>query len=104
LSPAQIAAGDRLVDGQVVEPSKCEGTDKFLCADALVSATSKIDGLPLADLLGWISVVLVVFVLLPLFGLLGLPRMGRARRRRAGGPGPDSADPTASTAQGDGRS
>jgi phosphate transport system substrate-binding protein len=102
LSAAQIAAGYRLVDGQIVKPSKCEGVGKFLCADQLMSATGKIDGLPLADLLGWIAVVLVLFVLLPLFGLLGLPRIASARRRRSGGLGPDSPDRTASTVQGDG--
>jgi hypothetical protein len=95
LSAAQIAAGYRLIGGQIVKPSKCEGVGKFLCANQLVGATSRIDGLPVADLLGWIGVVLVVFVLLPLFGLIGLPRI----RRRSGGRGPD---PTDSTFQGDG--
>jgi hypothetical protein len=102
LTAAQIAAGYKLVDGQVVKPSQCEGVDKFLCANALTSATTKIDGLPVADLLGWIGVVLLLFVLLPLFGLLGLPRMASARRRRSGGRGPESPDPTASNLQGDG--
>jgi phosphate transport system substrate-binding protein len=77
LSAAQIAEGYRLVNGQVVKTSPCEGSERFACATALVDATSKVDGLPVADLVGWLLVAVVLFAGIPLIAVL--------RRRRAAG-------------------
>jgi len=49
----------------------------FACATALVDATSKVDGLPVADLVGWLLVAVVLFAGIPLIAVL--------RRRRAAG-------------------
>jgi ABC-type phosphate transport system substrate-binding protein len=87
LTQAQIAQGYRIVNGQVVKTSACEGDQRFVCATALVNATKSLDGLPLAELLGWTLVALVLFV--------GIPVIGMSRRRRAAGsdPGPDQPTP-----------
>jgi hypothetical protein len=49
--------------------------DKFGCATALVNASESLDGLPLADLIGWVLVALAIFIAIPLIGM--------SRRRRS---------------------
>ena len=82
LTAAQIAAGYRVVNGQVVKTSACEGVDKFTCATALVNASKSLDGLPLADLIAWILVALAIFIAIPLI-VLPLYAAGRSVRERS---------------------
>jgi phosphate transport system substrate-binding protein len=86
LTQAQIAQGYRIVNGQVVKTSPCESDQRFTCAIALVNATKSLDGLPVADLLGWTLVALLLFV--------GVPVLGMLKRRRKAGSDPGPADPT----------
>ena len=87
LSAAQIAAGYRIVNGQVVKLSSCEGAKRFTCAAALVNATEGINGVPLGAWVGWLVVALVVFGGIPLLVYM------RRRRALAGGPEPAEAVP-----------
>jgi phosphate transport system substrate-binding protein len=87
LTAAEVAAGERIVDGHVVKPVAA-GPNKFLRAAALVSASKDVEGLPASQLLGWTLAAAVGFVGIPL--LLGY------RRRRRGGkstPGPSTGGP-----------
>jgi hypothetical protein len=80
LTPAQLAQGDRLVDGQIVKTSPCEAVQRFLCAIRLDSAATRIGGVPLPESLGWVLALLAVFIALPLFGLVGWPMIKRRRQ------------------------
>jgi hypothetical protein len=51
LTAAEVAAGERIVDGHVVKPVAA-GPNKFLRAAALVSASKDVEGLPVSQLLG----------------------------------------------------
>jgi len=74
LSAKQIAAGYRIVDGHIVK-SLNAGPNKYLRADALVTASKEIDGIPLPELLGWTLAAVVLF--------LGIPLLSSYRKRRS---------------------
>jgi phosphate transport system substrate-binding protein len=76
LTAAQIAAGYRVVNGHIVK-SLDAGPSKYVRADALISASKGIDGVPLPELLVWIVVALVLFLGIPLFGSYRKRRSGR---------------------------
>jgi phosphate transport system substrate-binding protein len=90
LTAAQVAAGERIVDGHLVKPVAA-GPNKFLRAAALVSASKDVEGLPLSQLLGWTLAAAVGFVGIPL--LIGYRRRRRGGKSTAGpstgGPGLD---------------
>jgi hypothetical protein len=76
-----VAAGYKVVNGQIVKASACEGSfiKKFQCSNALVDATEQAKGLPVGGLVGWILVAIVLF--------LGIPLAAFLIRRRKGGSG-----------------
>ena len=75
LTAAQVAAGYRVVNGHIVK-SIDAGPSKYVRADALVSASKGIDGIPVPELLVWMLVALLLF--------LGIPLIGSYRKRRSG--------------------
>ncbi|MGO8872210.1 MAG: substrate-binding domain-containing protein [Acidimicrobiales bacterium] len=77
LTPAQIAAGYRVVNGHVVQVFRPACPDKYECADALVAATRSVPGPRSAELFGWTLLVLAVLAIPPL--------LATYRRRRATG-------------------
>ena len=80
MTPAQLAQGDRLVDGQIVKSSPCEADQKFQCAIRLDDAAGTVGGVPLPESLGWVLAIVVVFIVLPLMGLVGWPMIKRRRK------------------------
>ncbi len=75
LTAAQVAAGYRVVNGHIVK-SLDAGPSKYVRADALISASKGIDGIPVPELLVWVLVALLLF--------LGIPLFGSYRKRRSG--------------------
>ena len=87
LTAAQVAAGYRVVNGHIVK-SIDAGPSKYVRADALISASKGIDGIPVPELLVWMLVALLLF--------LGIPLLGSYRKRRSG----HEADPSESRRRG----
>ena len=86
LTAAQVAAGYRVVNGHIVK-SIDAGPSKYVRADALISASKGIDGIPVPELLIWVLVAVLLF--------LGIPLLGSYRKRHSG----DERDPSESRSE-----
>jgi phosphate transport system substrate-binding protein len=79
LTAAQIAAGDTVVNGHVVQ-KPCTGAKRFLCADALTAATTPLASPSVGLYVGWAVLILALLIGPPLIAL----NVKRRRQEKAG--------------------